>query len=271
MDELPPEIRALIGRCRGLDDPTSEDRARVRKKLALASLPLLGSLGLSAPAAAASSAKAGSFAVLSLAKWILVPTALGAATWTVSERWTRTSESSDPSAVVAVVGAPSPSHVESRGGPSGQAVEPKAPLAEKEARPSPSERPNLVARPKSPSSSPATTAQPSPHATPRGDASEVELLALAQKKLSQKDAGQALLLSQEHRSRFPKSGLSAERLAVEVLAFCQLGQTAQAALSFQKFREIAPSSPLRPRLEASCVSTRTRTQDLDTIPPLTGN
>jgi hypothetical protein len=91
---------------------------------------------------------------------------------------------------------------------------------------------------------PETDTAPQP-ATLRED---LQLLSQAQRALNGGDAGRALTLTLQMRS----GQLSAERTALQVLALCQLGRRDEAVQQAERFRSIAPHSPLLPRIDASC-------------------
>lgn len=273
MDELPPEVRGLIGRSRGADEPSTDDKARVRSKLVAAGLPALGSAGLAAKAAAATSAKSGAITLAALGKWLAIPVAVGAMTWAAVDHQATLGD------VPAGNARAADSAAEGRAQPKSSEREETTRLSQETshlvAAPVAHQRAGKlgahgaerkVARVESGSRGRADSAQ-----SPRPGPTEVELLAEAQRRLSQGDAPRALELAYQHRARYPSSALRAERLAVEVLASCGLNQRAQAEHALRQFLRVAPSSPLRPRLEASCASEVLRGDDGLTIPPLTGN
>jgi hypothetical protein len=83
-------------------------------------------------------------------------------------------------------------------------------------------------------------------------ASEVALLKRAQRELASANASQSLALLDDHAQRYPDGALKAERLGARVFALCQLGQVEQARATAREFLSIAGSSPLVPRVLASC-------------------
>jgi hypothetical protein len=277
MDEFSPKIRALIEQARAADEPSARDRARVRGKLAVSAASLVGTVGASLAAksaAAATGAKAAGLGVAALAKWtagLVVAVAVGAGTYQVV-----TSPESG-----AASGAPSESSLSSEKATRGEprvVMEEVSPKKEVAATPFPSVSPPRHLPP----SRGAGEGNRKATAPERGGPivaeeagekprSEVESLARAQGKLARGQAAEALELVLAHRREFPRSALSAERLAVQVLALCQLGRTLEAERAFEEFERLAPSSPLGPRLLASCAGVSRRSHDSDTIPPLTGN
>jgi trimeric autotransporter adhesin len=91
-------------------------------------------------------------------------------------------------------------------------------------------------------------------ATREDGETEVVLLARAQRALASGDASTALLLLREHEQRFASSALSAERSAARVFAFCQLGRVEQARKAAAVFFRNGTSSPLTPKVRASCIN-----------------
>jgi len=79
-------------------------------------------------------------------------------------------------------------------------------------------------------------------------ATELEALQRAQRSLNAGNAAGALTEVGAVRGQ----ALLAERTALEVFAHCALGQVAAARQKAALFRQLAPRSPLLPRVEASC-------------------
>jgi hypothetical protein len=78
--------------------------------------------------------------------------------------------------------------------------------------------------------------------------SELEALQRAQRALNGGDATRALTELGAVSGR----ALQAERTALEVFALCKLGSVAAARQKAALFRQLAPGSPLLPRVQASC-------------------
>ena len=81
---------------------------------------------------------------------------------------------------------------------------------------------------------------------------EVQLLEDAHRELSAGRAARALALLDEHGARFPSGELRGERMAARVFALCELGRIDEARRAAELFLAFAPSSPLVPRVRASC-------------------
>jgi hypothetical protein len=87
-------------------------------------------------------------------------------------------------------------------------------------------------------------------------AEETRLLEAAQRELARNQGGAALALLDEHAAKFPRGALSEERAAARILALCHLGRTGEARRAAEAFVSAAPQSPLVPRLESSCASSK---------------
>jgi hypothetical protein len=66
----------------------------------------------------------------------------------------------------------------------------------------------------------------------------------------------ALQLLHEHGARFPAGILSEERMGLEAIARCSLGQTVEGQRAARAFAARAPGSPLAERVRAACGSER---------------
>jgi RNA polymerase sigma-70 factor (ECF subfamily) len=84
---------------------------------------------------------------------------------------------------------------------------------------------------------------------------EVRLLKGAQRELSAANASASLALLDEHARLYPNGALAAERLGARVFALCKLGKVEQAREAAREFFRVAGSSPLVPRVLASCAGT----------------
>jgi hypothetical protein len=84
-------------------------------------------------------------------------------------------------------------------------------------------------------------------------AAETALLGAAQSALGRGDARAALQALDAHERQFPSGALTEERLGARVFALCGLGRRADAASAARALLDRAPSSPLRARVEGSCV------------------
>jgi hypothetical protein len=81
---------------------------------------------------------------------------------------------------------------------------------------------------------------------------EVELVIAAKRELTLGRPFQALALVERLAREFPNGALREERILLEVLALCAVGQVEQARRLARDFAANSPRSPLLPRLERSC-------------------
>lgn len=126
------------------------------------------------------------------------------------------------------------------------------PIATEASEPStspPPSSPTLPSPPPMPAASPtgSLTAKPS-----GGLADELALLDRAQRALASGDAAGALAAIETHRQRHPAGQLAEEREGAGVLALCAAGARQPAIEAARRFSARWPSSPLGPRIRASC-------------------
>lgn len=85
-----------------------------------------------------------------------------------------------------------------------------------------------------------------------GLAAEVALLARANGAVSRGDPNGALELLRQYDRRFPSGRLQAERAAAGVLALCGAGRSTQAQAAAERFQKRWPRSPLAARVASTC-------------------
>ena len=280
---MDPEAQLLIELARETDNPSPQDRARVRRGLALTlGAGVLASAGGSAAAATASTTAAsqaaasagaatvtaaaagkgaagvglalGSTASMGLAKlatWGGIGFIAGATTIGVT--------------VVAVDAmAPAPVTTASFSAAPKSAVVPLPSQASTKPLPKHAAEPREYVRAdeKSTERAPATVEQgsmsrgkqPSPSKDPLPEhlGGELPLIEQAQQALQEGNPQRTLSLLGEHERKFPNGMLSEERLAGKALALCQLGQVAEARRAADVLRRSNPHSPLWPRVVKAC-------------------
>jgi hypothetical protein len=250
MRELGPASRAIVDSARGSDEPTHDDRARVRRAIdaRLSADPALrrDRAPTHSESASGSLAAAGK-AALAL-KVLAAVAAMGLAIAVVrSQRLARTD---DPAGKLAV-SSPSPS------------ASPSSPTAE---LPPPSATPaqavqiapsvaTASARPWGSSSKAASqgkTQRPVAQADPGGLEAEVALLGRGREAWRSGDAEQALALINEHARRYPDGALREEREAFRVALLCALGRTQEARAARDRFLVGFPDSAHAPGVTAAC-------------------
>lgn len=239
MSGLSPEARSIIEAARGGDDPTPDDRKRIRTSLVVrlgagvAAAGAATSAGSGAAAAGAAKATGAGLLAGIVPKGIAVISAVGA----IGVGAYVMQEPPPPEApavpVVATVSAQ------------------PAPVA-----PTVEARPDQPA-PAEPEQEPATTesggAVPAvprvPDASPRL-ADEVEALREAHTALREGRAGEAMEVLD--RDAAATSGLEQERAAMRVFALCRLGKSEEARRHAEAFLVRWPNSPHAARVRAAC-------------------
>jgi hypothetical protein len=278
MNQLSNGARSLIDRVGVSDGPSLEDRERVRKSLfgALAAgATVAGSTGAAmgaqagsglASAAAAEVAGGTVFTALTgkgaaaIALWFVAGGVAGAAIATPVALYG--DQPSEPAAVAlphkrAAEAKPAGEHRTASGATSKPS---QSELADVPRDATQAVRGNARAGSKGPPVEPARASFSVSHGTDSARdkaaapqiASEVALLKRAQRELASANAAESLALLDDHARRYPEGALKAERLGARVFALCQLGQVEQARATAREFLSIARSSPLVPRVLASC-------------------
>jgi hypothetical protein len=216
--------------------PAAEDKARLERKLAtmlgagaLAMTPAMAAEAAQHASVAAAGAKAASGTAL---KWWIASAIIASA---VTGYFAVSRTPSQPSSASV--------HAPAQPVPEPDAPMPDAPLAPE---------PTLEATEAPAPSLPARAAPTKKRASPSDLNEELELLHRAQSAWRAHDARAALALLDDHRARFPRSGLKLERDGLRVLTLCELGRKAEATTLAQKLLERAPRSPLRGAIEESC-------------------
>jgi hypothetical protein len=81
---------------------------------------------------------------------------------------------------------------------------------------------------------------------------EIALLTAARAALDRRDAAEALVLLDRHRTLYPLGTLKQEQLVTRVLALCLLGRTSDARAVARELKRAAPRSPHLARIRSSC-------------------
>jgi hypothetical protein len=81
---------------------------------------------------------------------------------------------------------------------------------------------------------------------------EVALLRRAQAALRGGNAGQALVLLDQHQREFPRGVLAHERTVTRIQAYCRSGQLAKAQAIYRRIAGASPNSPHLASLRNSC-------------------
>jgi len=251
MSELSQEARALIDGVSTLDDPSADDRARIRSRLAMqlgaaafSAAGVTNAGGVSGKTVAAS--KSGLFGMAGKAALCAGALCAAGTIWLLDWHAAPSVQHARPAPVNA-------SRVQEAAPP---LVVPPAVAAQPvvEAMAEPVALPNQTRlRRKA-----ATSAVVADEADPATSlAAELSLLGRAQAALRARNPSQALALVREHEATFPDGIMKEERLGVAALSGCALlpagssadGAERERALAFLK---AAPSSPLAARLRKAC-------------------
>jgi hypothetical protein len=248
MIELSREARELIENAAHADEPTADDRRRMRQRLAVqlgaAAVATTSAVAAStAVSASAGSAASGSLVGASkggflagLGKLALAASVVGAVSTAVLMNARTPATTTKPAQQQQATPA---------------VPEPAAPVVVASAELA------AVVIPSEAASQGTPVKKPKPAragARPEAEASsltvELELLARAQQALRQGEAKQALELAREHAARFPNGGLRQERMGVEALARCALGHDGSQVVD--ELTGLSPDSPLLGRVRAAC-------------------
>ena len=254
MSELSQEARALVDSVSKLDDPSPEDRARVKQRVALS----LGAAAFAAMAVTPVAAGAGPGMLGSVkaglwgttGKLALCAGVLGGA---LVLGWPSGQTASKPAG----------QHLTSR---VSQAAQPEPQMAVAPSSAASADVRSDVAAPPA-SESPAAPERTAPRRAKREAAAalapepgaadaqstlalELALLGDAQAALRAGQPERALELARQHRTRFPAGVLGEERLGIETLSACDLGRKDPGRA--QAFLRAAPESPLAARVRKAC-------------------
>jgi hypothetical protein len=257
MTDLGKDARELLAETRDGDDPSAEDRERVRRKLAVAlaassvATSSLATTAAVAKAGAGPAASAGGASVLSskLVLATVVVMASGAAV--VVQQSRQPSDVDSTSRPAAHVGARTTAE---QAEPAQARTVPARADTPAPAAADPGTQGGAVR----PARQGADAAEP--NAQSMGDMdehipslrAELDLIAAAQAALSQGEPARALARIDEHALRFPRGAFVQERLAIIAVAWCTLGDRARGHAAASQLARRAPSSPLLARARSAC-------------------
>jgi hypothetical protein len=243
MTELGRDAKALVEAASGGDEPTDENRARVRAAVG-AKLVAAAAAG-AALASTRSAAAAGSAVPVGLKTLALVSMAVVTAAGVGTAMYVRSTPIIQAAPPAAVRTTPS------------DPVSPAAPIpaltdsALPEAVLPPPEPAAMAKRHPTPRPAPVPTG--APEATASVEA-EMEVIAEAREALRSGEGARALVLLDEHAHRYPSGALGEERDALRVASLCALGRVAEARAAATQFLRTFPESPHAARVRASCAS-----------------
>jgi hypothetical protein len=266
MNALGQEARALIDSVATHDDPSGSDKTRVRARLAAqlgaAAFATLGATLVSssttdAALASASTGVSGAATKVStgslLNKLVLSGAALGAL---VAALWlgAGNERAHAPHAQIAVksVVPATPSAASAPSGAAREQFAPSAPAASVAVKAASSDDHAATRTRKHGERKSEAVIAAAPETAPSEGTLglELKLLGEAQAALRAGTPERALVLSAEHRARFPEGVMKEERLGIEALAGCALGRDYRAQA--EAFLRVAGNSALRARVQKAC-------------------
>ena len=246
--ELDPQARALIGLALRGEQRLPRDRARVRRGV-LTALAAPAALGATDAALAAGKATG---AVATGTKALL----FGTVTWLKAAPLVALGVAAGVVALHKLPSTPPPPRIDaplhaSPGAARAKPLPVVVPVpAAAQVNPPIDELPVPSTSLKANRTGAASVEAPGTVPAPPSLAAELEALQRAQRSLNAGNAARALV---ELRT-VSGHALRAERTALEVFANCALGNTALARQQAALFRQLAPGSPLLPRVAASCAA-----------------
>jgi hypothetical protein len=244
MDDLSPNTRALLDAARSFDDPTDEDRDRVRAGVMLR-VGSVAAIGTAAVTAAKSSSAAASAAPL-IAKGLTTTAIFSGMVAKVG-------------IAVVLAGAVAsgayvafrPAHPTVALAAQTAMVAPAAPAAASAARAIDPEPAGVA-----PANLPTDDVKPSTsrlgHAHSADLEGEMKLLRTADAALRRGDSAAALAALNKHAALYPTGVLSQEREGVRAIALCSGGSLSQGQNAAQRFLAHAAKSPLASRIRSAC-------------------
>jgi hypothetical protein len=250
MTELGRRAKSLVEAASGGDEPTAENRARVRAAIAATLATASGAATVAAAkSSAAAAGAAGSATPGSVATSALVSLALVSALGVGTAMYVRASTPANKTAPSMATRAAAPA---TRAPPDSSA--PAATIsAPAEPAPLPAQR--AMGEKHLPVSTPPSAAVPA-RAVVSGTSVQAEMLLIGEARaaLQSRDAAHALLVLDEHAHRFPSGALGEERDAMRVTSLCALARVAEARAAASQFLRAFPDSPHAGRVRASCGS-----------------
>src|SRR5450432_2850673 len=246
MDDLSPNTRALLDAARSFDDPTDEDRDRVRAGVMLR-VGSVAAIGTAAITAAKSSSAAASALPL-IANSLTTTTIFSGMVAKVGVAVVLAGAVASGAYVALRPARPTPVVAMASHTPVAAPATPVAalPLAATDPEPAAVDLADL----------PMDDAKPSPsrlgHARSADLEGEMKLLRTADAALRRGDSAAALAALNKHAALYPTGVLSQEREGVRAIALCSGGSLSQGQSAAQRFLAHAAKSPLASRIRSAC-------------------
>jgi hypothetical protein len=256
MSELGPQAKALLDAALDGDEPTPEERARVRTAIAANLAVGAAAVGQSAAAAktaaagavGAGSAAAGTGTAVGIAAKAVLSLTLVSAVGAGTTLYVRSSSSHREARPPTV-----PSFVQTAS-PGGRSLPPEvaAPVAAPAMATTSLESSKPSAKPLASAAAPPSVVHAHTRSTSSDVEAEVLLIGEAHRALQSGNASGALVMLDEHARRYPAGALGEERDAARIAALCALGRVAEGRDAADRFLREFPSSPLAARVRTSC-------------------
>lgn len=252
MDELGPEEKAIFGALRAADEPTAQDRARVRARV-VATIAATSAASIAAVSATSTAGTAATATkTVASAGWYVGGWKIGAAAVLLGLAGTAgyyatvhrasPADAPIPAANAAPIVAPLPT-----GAATATSIGETMPA---------STTTTEVAAPPTEARAVPSIARSAAPAKPRGAAgddleAEVALLATAQRGLARHAPSDALAALDEHAKSFPHGALAVEREGLRAVGSCE-AKRGDGKARAEKFVARHPTSPLVARVKAAC-------------------
>jgi hypothetical protein len=241
MNHIEPAQTPLLDLLRRSDEPSEEDRARVRAAIAVALAP--AATMTTAALAGHQAAAVGKLAGLSaFAKVITLVGVLGVSGAGLSWYLARSapSASSAPSTVIQVAGRAQSEPV--AGSSPGSSMSPPAGISVE-----------TLPRQADDDLGAEAAGRARAGAPLGGDLdAELRIIGAAQQSLKAGQAGQALAHLDEHQRLFPHGILALERSGIRTVALCQAGRLDEGRAAARSYLRAAPNSVLAKRIAVAC-------------------
>ncbi len=252
MDDLSPNTRALLDAARSFDDPTDEDRDRVRAgvMLRMGSVAAIGTAAITAAKSSAAAASAVPLIANSLATTTIfsgMVAKVGIAVVLAGALASGAYVAFRPARPTPVVAAASQIAIVAPVAPAvAPAVAVAPPVAAVDPEPAGVGPADLLTDDAKPGTSRLG------HARSADLEGEMKLLRTADAALRRGDSAAALVALNKHAALYPTGVLSQEREGVRAIALCSGGSLSQGQSAAQRFLAHAAKSPLASRIRSAC-------------------
>ncbi len=256
MNELGPEAREILDAGRAGDEPTAEDRTRVRASIlrAIAAGGVIGVASTAAETSAAAGLKVGAVATWKIVAGLLLAGAVAGTGAGIAVSRSHFDAPRRSTVVAAVEAAPAPPPAERLPEAAASGAPAVSPPVAAPPPTAPQPRPIAVSASPRPGAAPLASAAPAAPQAKLEDtlAAENQGLREAHAAMQGGDPARALALLDEQQAR--GSALREEREAARVLALCQLGRVDEGRAAAARFLQEIPRSPLADRVRGACPS-----------------